>query len=83
MTTSENATSRSIDTTEMESWLNSLPADRKLFIASQYRNGYDAGLTGGTEKADREIRLNRILIPLSIAALVFGVLGQRYLHLIN
>lgn len=55
----------------------------QLYLQILHANGHDEGFQQGVEKANQALRLNRILIPLCILAFPLGVLGQRYLQLIN
>ena len=68
---------------DMETWLQSLPADRQSYIAGRYQYGYDTGFEAGQSKATHEMKLNGILIPLAIVAFPLGIAAQRLLNLVN
>ena len=70
------------DSPTNNAWCAALPLDKQQFIASRYQAGVDAGRKSGLEGAAREIKLNRVLIPLVFVALAAGVVAQRFLYLI-
>lgn len=59
-------------------WIASLTPEQKLFLASRYEAGRSDGFAAGTEKANRQIRMNKILLPVAVFAPFVGLLVQRY-----
>lgn len=60
-------------------WIATLTQDQKLYLAARYEAGRSNGFSDGVSKAEREIRLNKILIPVAVFAPFVGMLIQRYL----
>lgn len=68
---------------EFAAWLNTIPEPQKQAVKDSFTRGYGAGQSSGflagTEKADREMTMNKWLIPLAAFGVPVGMLIQRYL----